>query len=70
MISRVHCPFIEWLRGHRKLVIQVDCLLVFEDYGLSRLRLEFRDLLGLGFPFLGILYWQLLILMNNHVSFL
>ena len=55
MISRVHCPFIELLRGHVKLVIQVNCLLVFELNGLSRLRLKFRDLLALQSPVLCVL---------------
>jgi hypothetical protein len=73
VISRVHSPFIEWLRGHVKLVIQVYCMLVFELNGLTRFRLKFRDLLALRFPVLGILegaYRWLLILMNNHVSLL
>ena len=73
MISSVHCPFIEWLRWHVKLVIQVYCLLEFELNGLPRLRLKFRDLLALHSPVQGVLegsYRRLLILMNNHVSFL
>ena len=73
MISRVNCPFIEWLTRHGKLVIQVYCLLVFEVYGLTRLRLKFRDLLELYFPVLGNIegsYKRLMILINNHMSLL
>lgn len=73
VISRIDSPFTDWLRGHAKLVIQVYCLLVFEEYGLPRQRLIFGDLLALHLPILGILEgasWRLLVLMNNHVSLL